>query len=60
MQLIQQGTLQGKAPHSEKPLIEVAEGSPGLQTDDIPVIVSLEICFDLINNRAGTTQEQNG
>lgn len=59
VQLVQQGTLQSKAPPLEKPVIEVAEGSPGLQTDDILVIVSLEIWFDLISNRAGTTLEQN-
>lgn len=47
---MQQETLQGRAPHLEKPLIEVAEGSHGLQTDDTPVAVSLEIWLDLINN----------
>lgn len=50
VQLIQQGTREGKTPHLEKPLIEAAEGSPGLRTDDTPVTVSLEIWFDLINN----------
>lgn len=60
VQLVLQGTLQGKTLHLEKPLIEVAERSPGFQTGDTPVIVSLEIWFDVINNRAGTTLEQNG
>lgn len=37
VRLIQQGTPQGEAPHLQKQLIEVSEGSPGLQTDDTPV-----------------------
>lgn len=51
MQLIQQGTRQDEAPLLQKQLIEVSEGTPGLQTDGTPVTVSVEICFDLINNR---------
>lgn len=31
--------------------MEVSEGSPGLQTHDTPVTVSVELWFDLINNR---------
>lgn len=51
VQLIQQGTRQDEAPLLQKQLIEVSEGTPGLQTDGTPVTVSVEICFDLINNR---------
>jgi len=46
-----QGTPQCDVACGQKQLIEVPEGCPGLQTDDTPMTVSVEVWFDVINSR---------